>query len=95
MTDSNYTDKNDDFSSVKYSVKHKQIQRKIRKKRKRINRLKAFLRFIIVLSLIFISYKFVQLSGWYLPKDTFKNPEKGRVEIIDNKLIPTYLINKN
>lgn len=95
MTNSDYTEKNDDFSSVRYSVKHKQIQRKIRKKRKKINRLRAFLRFLVVLAIAFVAYKFVQLSGWYLPQDSFKNPEKNRIEIINNKLIPTSVINTN
>lgn len=95
MTNSDYTDKNEDFSSVRYSVKHKQIQRKIRKKRKRINSTKAFMRFLVVLGLLFISYRFVQLSGWYLPQDTYTKPEKNRIEIINNKIIPTHIINKN
>lgn len=95
MTNSDYTEKNDDFSSVKYSVKHKQIQRKIRKKRKRINRIRAFLRFLVVIVLLLVSYKFVKLSGWYLPQDTYTKPEKNRIEIINNKIIPTNIIHKN
>ena len=71
MTDSgNNTEKQDEFSSVKYSVKHKQTERKIRKKRKKVNRLKAFLRFVVLVLLIFLTYEFFMLKGWYLNTET-------------------------
>ena len=103
MTEPEFDNKNhhiteevqDEFSLVKHSVKHKQTERKIRKKRKKINRLKAFLRFGVLLLLIFLTYNFFKLSGWYLPKDTFLNPAKGRVQIVNNKIIPDYIINKS
>ena len=95
MTDSgNNTEKQDEFSSVKYSVKHKQTERKIRKKRKKVNRLKAFLRFVVLVLLIFLTYEFFMLKGWYLNPETFKNPSNS-VEIINNNIIPDYVINKS
>ncbi len=84
----------DEFALAKHSVKHKRIERKIRKKRKKVNRLKAFLRFIILVLLLFLTYEFVKLPGWYLPVDVFKNPAE-RVEVVNNKIIPTYEINKS
>ncbi len=92
-SDNNTTDENqDEYTLPKHSVKHKQIERKIRKKRKRVNRLKSFLRFVVLLLIIFLSYEFFTLSGWYLPADTFKNPNSERIEIINNKIIPDYVI---
>nr|QGT49830.1 hypothetical protein Melaina855_2170 [uncultured Candidatus Melainabacteria bacterium] len=97
MTDSslNNADKQqDDFSSVKHSVKHKQTERKIRKKRKKVNRLKAFLRFIVLILLTFLTYEFFKLPGWYLKPDTFKNPADS-IEIVNNHIVPQYVINKS
>jgi cell division septal protein FtsQ len=85
----------DEFSQVKHSVKHKQKERKIRKKRKKVNRLKAFLRFVLFAILLFFIYEFFKLSGWYLPEEAFKNPTLNRVEIINNEIIPTYVINQD
>lgn len=94
MTDSdNNTEKQDEFSSVEHSVKHRQAERKIRKKRKKVNRLKAFLRFVVLMLLIFLAYEFFILPGWYLKQDTFKNSANS-VEIINNNIIPNYIINK-
>lgn len=82
----------DEFSLVKHSVKHKQTERKIRKKRKKINRIKGLLRFIVLLILLFLIYKFFTLSGWYLPEDTFQKAPDNRIEIINNKIVPDYVI---
>jgi cell division septal protein FtsQ len=44
--------------------------------------------------LLFLIYEFFRLSGWYLPAETFKNPTLNRVEIVNNKIVPTYIINQ-
>lgn len=82
----------DEFSLAKHSVKHKQTERRIRKKRKKVNRIKAFLRFVVLVLLIFLVYKFFTLSGWYLPENTFKNTVDGRIDIVNNKIVPDYVI---
>lgn len=84
----------DEFALAKHSVKHKRIERKIRKKRRKINRLKGFLRFFVLILLIFLTYEFLKLPGWYLPSDVFNNPAE-RVEVVNNKIIPTYEINRS
>ncbi len=90
----NEEDVQDEFGHVKHSVKHKQAERKIRKKRKKVNRLRAFLRFVLLIGLAFLTYKFVLLSGWYLPKDVYTKPE-NRIEVVNNKIVPTYVINNS
>jgi len=75
----------DEFSLVKHSVKHKQAERKI-------SRLKKFFRFILVLLIIFAGYKLYNLSGWYFAPDTFKNPCSCKVEIVNNKIVPSYVM---
>ncbi len=82
----------DEYSLAKHSVKHKRTERKLRKKRKKANSIKAFLRFVVLLLLIFLAYEFFRISPWYLPKDTFKNSKMQRIEIVNNSIIPTYVI---
>ena len=98
MTKSNFDNhkrKNDEFAAPKNSVKRKQIERKIRKKRKKVNRLKAVLRFITLVALLFLSYEIFLLPQWYLPVDTFKKSDGNRIEIINNQITPTYVINNS
>lgn len=87
-------EENDEFTSVKHSVKRKQTERKLRKKRKKVNHIKTFFSTIILLLLIIGSYEIFKLPQWYLPKDTFSNPNSGRVEIVNNKIVPNYVIQK-
>jgi len=82
----------DEYAFAKHSVRHKQTERKIRKKRKKANTIKAFLRFVVLLFLVFLSYEFFRISPWYLPVDTFKNSKMERIEIANNSIIPTYII---
>lgn len=85
----------DEFGHVKHSVKHKQTQRRIRKKRKKINRLKEFARFITLALLIFLSYQFFKLPQWYLDKTAFTNPTPETIQVINNKIIPANEIIKS
>jgi cell division septal protein FtsQ len=85
----------EEYSNPKHSVRHKQIERKIRKKRKKISQAKAFLRFVTLLLLVFLSYEFFKLPQWYLNPKAFKKADGHTVEIVNNKIIPTYIINKS
>lgn len=100
MTEDNYNNRNlpeqteeiDEFSLAIHSVKHKQLERKIRKKRKRVNRLKGFLRFVVTILLLFGAYHFFKLPQWYLPQDAFTKKDEKTVEIINNNIVPTSII---
>ena len=98
MTESDFNNENlrqeDEYKMVKHSVRHKQKERVIRKKRKKVNRLKSVSRLAVFLIVIYSIYKFFTLSGWYLPQDTFKNPSLDRIQIVNNKIIPTYVLNQ-
>ncbi len=99
MTQENYNNnlhksqnRQEDYNLAKHSVKHKQLERKIRKKRKKLNALKAFLRLIVVALLLFLTYEFFKLPQWYLPQDAFKKQDSRIVEIINNNIIPSKVI---
>ena len=82
----------DEFTSVKHTVKRKRTERKLRKKRKKVNHLKTFLSSTLLILLAIGGYEFFNLPQWYLPENTFSNPMSGRVDIINNKIVPTYVI---
>ena len=88
----NEEENHDEFTSVKHSVKRKQTERKLRKKRKKVNHLKTFLSSVLLILLVIGGYEFFKLPQWYLPEDAFSNPMSGRVDIINNKIVPTYVI---
>jgi len=86
-----YNAQQEDFYSIKNSVRYKKRERKIRKKRKKLTQLKSFLRFVTAVMLILLSYLIIKMPQWYLSPDAFKYPERT-VEIANNKIIPDYVI---
>lgn len=94
----NYNDEQqgtfDEFTSIKNTAKRKKIERKLRKKRKKVNHIKTFFSTVLLVLLIIGGYEFFKLPQWYLPKDTFSNPLSERIEIVNNKIVPTYVIQK-
>ena len=85
----------DEFALAKHSLKRKRIERKIRKKRKKVKELKSFLRFISLILVVFLAYHFMKLPQWYLPKDTFSDQTGKNIEIINNDIIPNYVIRQS
>ncbi len=83
---------NEENKNVKTSVRYKQRERFVRKRRKKQKKLKTFLRIFLFLSIIFLSYKLVTLKGWYMPDDFYTTQAPQRVEIINNKIIPSKII---
>lgn len=82
----------DEFTSVKHTVKRKRTERKLRKKRKKVNHLKTFLSSTLLILLIIAGYEFFKLPQWYLPEDTFSNSSSERIEVVNNSIIPLYVI---
>jgi cell division septal protein FtsQ len=89
----NINNSQEEFTDPKHSVRHKQIERKIRKKRKKINRAKSFLRFVTLLVLIFLGYEFFKLPQWYLKPDTFKTG--NNIEIVNSNIVPSPILKKS
>ena len=77
---------------AKTSVKHKQKERHIRKKRKKAKNIQMLLRIILFVGLCFTCYKFFTFRQWYLPQDAFKSQNPEIVQVINNKIIPTNII---
>lgn len=81
-----------DSNRMRRSIKTSQYQRIVRKKSIMFKRLRGLLRFLITLFLIYFAYRLMTAARWYLPKDTITSYEIKRIQIIGNKITPTYKI---
>ncbi len=81
----------DDFQNPT-SIKHKQKERHLRKKRKKVRKVQTLLRFLLIVAILFLGYKFISLSGWYLPKDAYTSMNSNIVEILNTKIIPDKVV---
>ena len=68
------------------------MERKVRQSQMWLGRLRIFLRLIVILVLIFIGYKLIKLPQWYLDKNVFNSPKNPYLEIMNNKIVPSYKI---
>lgn len=77
---------------IQRSIKSSQYQRIVQKKKILFTRLRKFLRFLITLILIYLAYQLMTSERWYLPEDTISSYRIKRIEIVGNKITPTYKI---
>lgn len=73
-------------------VKTKQRERLIRKGRKRQNNLRKFVRFFLSIGMILALVYLSQCKGWYMDKQAFNYVGGNSLEIINNKIVPSYKI---
>lgn len=78
--------------SIKRRIKRNQMQRNLRKSEIAVKRFFALVRFVIILSIIFVTYKLVHSSHWYVNKDVFKSPNNQYLKILGNDITPDYKI---
>ena len=67
-------------------------ERQLRKKSMMLVRLRGLLRFLITLVILYFTYRLMTAARWYLPKDTITSYEIKRIQIVGNKITPTYKI---
>lgn len=76
----------------KNSMRRKQKERYIRKKRKRIKHIKAFLRIVLLAILLYCAYLFIKMPQWYLKSDAFSKSDQTSIEVINNYIVPQNII---
>ena len=79
-------------SRMNRSIKTSRYQRVVQKKSVMLKRLRGLLRFLITLILIYLTYVLMTVDYWYLPKDTITSYKIKRIEIVGNRITPTYKI---
>lgn len=81
----------DENASQKYfqtRINRKQQERYVRKTNLWMRRLRALLRFVFILLLIFLCYKIIRMKQWYMSPKAFDNVNSPYIEILNNKIVP-------
>lgn len=68
------------------------MERKVRQSQMWLRRFRIFARFATILLMIFVGYSLLRLHGWYLSKDAFTSVKNPSLEILNNKIVPSYKI---
>lgn len=69
-----------------------QLERKVRKSQLWLGRFRVLTRLVLTALLIFIGFKLLKLPQWYLNKDVFNSLNNPSLEILNNKIVPSYKV---
>lgn len=88
---------NEDEQKISGYYTHRRLQknrmeRKVRQSQMWLGRFRVLIRFIIILLLIAFGYKLLRLPQWYLSKNIFNSTDNKSLEILNNKIVPSYKI---
>ncbi len=74
------------------SVQKNRLERKVRKSQLWLSRTRLLLRLFFIICMIFVGYKLLKLPQWYLDSKVFSSPDNKSLEILNNKIVPSYKI---
>lgn len=77
---------------VKRRLEKNRMERKIRQSQMWLERFRILTRLFVTLLMIFVGYKLLKLPQWYLDKDIFNSLDNPHLEILNNKIVPSYKI---
>lgn len=69
-----------------------QMERKVRQSQMWLSRLRILSRLFIIALMIFVGYKLLKVNQWYLDKNIFNSLNNPNLEILNNKIVPSYKI---
>lgn len=91
-----YNNNSDEQMVSQYSTQRRmqknQMERKIRQSQMWLGRFRILIRLIITLILIFLGYMLLKLPQWYLNKAAFNSLNNPYLEILNNKIVPSYKV---
>lgn len=90
-----FEDENDSKISQYYTrrrLQKNQLERKVRQSAMWIGRLRILTRLFVTLLMIFVGYKLLKLHQWYFNDDIFNSLSNPKLEITNNKIVPSYKI---
>ncbi|MDD3437317.1 MAG: FtsQ-type POTRA domain-containing protein [Candidatus Gastranaerophilales bacterium] len=68
------------------------MERKVRQSKMWLRRLQIFTRMTTIILLILLGYKLIKLPQWYLDKNVFNSLNNPSLEILNNKIVPSYKV---
>lgn len=78
--------------SVQRRLQKNQMERKVRKSQLFIRRFRILARFLTICFLILFAYVLLKLPQWKLDKNAFNSVNNPSLEILNNKIVPSYKI---
>lgn len=78
--------------SIHRRMQKNQMERKVRQSEMWLRRFHFFVGFCITILLFFIGYHLLKLPQWYLDKNVFNSLDNPSLEILNNKIVPSYKI---
>lgn len=82
----------DNNINIDRRVKINQMQRNVRRSQIGLRRIRALIRLLLILVIVFAGYKVYKLPQWYLDKNVFSSTSHQSLTIVGNKITPTYKI---
>lgn len=73
-------------------MQKKQMERQVRRSQIWLERARRFLRFFIIVALALIGYALLKMPQWYMDKGAFSSVDNKSLEILNNKIVPSYKI---
>jgi len=99
MRKDEFDDELDDDEDIRLSkfaaqrrLQKNQMERKVRQSQMWLARLRVITRFAIILLMVLVGYKLLKLPQWYLNKNVFNSFNNTSLEILNNKIVPSYKI---
>lgn len=68
------------------------MERQVRQSQMWIRRLRVLVRLLTIVLMIFVGYKLLKLPQWYLNRNVFNSQNNPSLEILNNKIVPSYKI---
>lgn len=78
--------------SAQRRMQKNRMERKIRQSQMWLRRFQLFARMVMIIALILFGYKLLKLPQWYLSKNVFNSLDNPSLEILNNKIVPSYKI---
>lgn len=78
--------------SIQRRLQKNQMERKVRQSQMWLKRFRILTRIVITILLIVFGYKLLKLPQWYLDKNVFNSLNNPYLEILNNKIVPSYKI---
>lgn len=73
-------------------LKQAKMQRQVRRSQRRLNRLRAWYRFFLIMSLIALGFFILKLPQWRLHSNAFDSLNNPQLEIVNNRIVPSQKI---
>ncbi|MBE7712081.1 MAG: FtsQ-type POTRA domain-containing protein [Cyanobacteria bacterium SIG31] len=73
----------------KRRLKQARMQRQVRQSQRRLNRLRAFYKFFLLVTLTALCVLILKMPQWRLPSNAFDSLESPSLEILNNRIVPS------